>query len=179
MRALTSTPAREFGRREKVTGKPIETKGGIMSAAVASIEIARRPEDVFAYMLEPLYYPEWDDSAVSADRDDPSSPLHVGSKTKVLHRMGPIKAPTTEELIELNPPRQFTNRGVSGPLAGIARCTVEPLDDGRRSRVTITLEIEASGLAKLIVPFALRRAQSALPKQLEKAREILDRDAVS
>jgi hypothetical protein len=146
-----------------------------MSKAVeSSIEISRRPEDVFAYMLEPMYYPEWDDSAISADRGDPSSPPRLGSKTKVLHRMGPFKVPTTEELIELAPPRQFTNRGVSGPLAGVARCTVEPLNDGRRSRVTIALEIEASGFAKLFVPLALRRAGSVLPEQLKKAKEILE-----
>ena len=112
-----------------------------MTATVESIEISRRPEDVFTYVLEPLYYREWDDSVVSAHREDPS-PLAVGSKTTVLHRMGPWKVPTTEEVIEFNPPRQFTNRGVSGPLAGVARCTVEPLNGGRRSRLTIALEIE-------------------------------------
>ena len=143
-------------------------------AAKSSIEISRRPDEVFAYMLEPMYYPEWDDSAISADRGDPSSPVRVGSKTKVVHRVGPFKVPTTEQLIELSPPRQFTNRGVSGPLAGVATCTVEPLNDGRRSRVTIALEIEASGFAKLFVPLALRRAASVLPKQLKKAKEILD-----
>jgi Polyketide cyclase / dehydrase and lipid transport len=144
-----------------------------MAATVESIEISRRPEDVFTYVLEPLYYPEWDDSAVSAHRKDPS-PLTLGSKTTVLHRMGPWKVPTTEEVVELNPPRQFTNRGVSGPLAGVARCTVEPLKGGRRSRLTIALEIEARGLGKLLLPFARRRGRRVLPKHLKKLKEILD-----
>jgi hypothetical protein len=82
--------------------------------------------------------------------------------------------PTTEEVIEFNPPRQFTNRGVSGPLAGVARCTVEPLNGGLRSRLTIALEIEARGLGKLLLPFARPRARRALPKQLKKLKEILD-----
>jgi hypothetical protein len=144
-----------------------------MAATVESIEISRRPEDVFTYVLEPKYYPEWDPSAVSAHRQDPS-PLTVGSKTTVLHRMGPFKMPTIEEVVEFSPPRQFTNRGVSGPLAGVARCTVEPLSGGRRSRLTIALEIEARGLGKLIRPFARRRARRALPKQLKKLKEILE-----
>ena len=71
-------------------------------------------------MLEPLYYREWDDPVVKAYREDPS-PLAVGSKTTVLHRMGPWKVPTTEEVIGFNPPRQFSNRGVSGPFAGGSR----------------------------------------------------------
>jgi hypothetical protein len=144
-----------------------------MAATVESIEISRRPEEVFTYVLEPLYYPEWDDSVVSAHRDDPS-PLTVGSKTTVLHRMGPWKSPTIEELVELNPPRQFTNRGVSGPLAGIARCTVEPLDGGQRSRLTIALDIEARGLGTLLLPLARSRARKTLPKQLKKMKTILD-----
>jgi hypothetical protein len=67
--------------------------------------------------------------------------------------MGPWKVPTTEEVIEFNPPWQFTHRGVSGPLAGVARGTIEPLNGGRRSRLTIALEIGARGLGKLLVPF--------------------------
>jgi Polyketide cyclase / dehydrase and lipid transport len=145
----------------------------MMAASVESIEISRRPDDVFAYVLDPLTAPQWDDSAVSAHREDPS-PLTVGSKTTVLHRMGPWKVPTTEEVVELNPPRQFTNRGVSGPLAGVARCTVEPLNCGRRSRLTIALEIEARGLGKLLLPVARRRARRVLPEHLKKMKEILD-----
>lgn len=149
-----------------------------MAPAVGSIEISRRPEDVFAYVLEPKYYPEWDDSAVSARRED-SSPLTLGSKTTVLHRMGPFKVPTTEEVVEFNPPRQFTNRGVSGPMVGVATCTIEPLDGGRRSRLTIALEIEARGLGKLLLPVARPRARKTLPKQLQKLKAILDADQIA
>ena len=144
-----------------------------MAATVESIEISRRPEDVFTYVLEPLYYPQWDDSVVSAQREDPS-PLTVGSKTTVLHLMGPWKVLTTEEVVEFNPPRQFTNRGVSGPLAGVARCTIEPLNGGRRSLLTIALEIDARGPGKLLLPLARLRARRAIPKQLKKLKEILD-----
>jgi uncharacterized protein YndB with AHSA1/START domain len=145
----------------------------MMAATVESIEISRRPEDVFTYVLDPLSRPEWEVSAVSAHREDPS-PLTVGSKTTVLNRMGPWKVPTTEEVVELNPPRQFTMRGVSGPLAGVARCTVEPLNGGRRSRLTIALEIEAHGLGKLLLPLARPRARRVLPKNLKKLKEVLD-----
>lgn len=148
-----------------------------MAAAAESIEISRRPEDVFAYVLEPLHYSEWDDSVVSAHRDDPS-PLTIGSKTTVVRRMGPFKVPAIEEVVEFTPPRQFTNRGASGPVVGISRCTVEPLDGGRRSRLTIALEIEGRGLGKLILSVARRRARMSLQKQVKKLKEILDGDGM-
>lgn len=149
-----------------------------MAVAEGSIEIARRPEEVFTYVLDPLYYSQWDDSVVSARRADPS-PLTVGSKTTVLHRMGPWKVRTTEEIVELRPPRRFTNRGVSGPLAGIATCTVDPVDGGRSSRLTIALEIEARGLGKLLLPVARPRARRAIPKQLGKLKGILEQEGVT
>lgn len=142
-------------------------------AVVVSVDIARQPQDVFTYTLEPLHYPEWDDSIISAHRED-QSPLAVGSKTTVLHRMGPLKMPTIEELIEFDPPRLFTNRGVSGRMAGVARCTVEPLEGGQRARLTITLTLEARGYGKLILPLAEARARKSLPKQVKKLKEILD-----
>lgn len=139
-----------------------------------SVEVSRRLEDVFTYMLDPRNFHELDPSVVSAHRKDPG-PLRVGSKTTVLHRMGPWKVATTEELVEFDPPRQFANRGVSGPLAGISRCTLEPLDGGRRSRLTTALDIEARGLGKLFLPLARIYGRRAVPKQLKKLKEILDR----
>jgi hypothetical protein len=149
-----------------------------MAETRASIEISRRQEEVFSFLFEPSYYSEWDSSVISAHRDD-SSAHTVGSKTTVLHRVGPWKVPTIEELIEVNPPRRFTNRGVSGPLAGVSRCTVDPLNGGRRTRLTITLEIDARGLAKLLLPLARSRGRKVLPKQLEKIKEILERDGMT
>lgn len=149
-----------------------------MAAAVESIEISRGPEEVFKFLFDPSYYSEWDSSIVSVRRED-ASPLTVGSKTTVLHRMGPVKVSTTEELVEFRPPWQFANRGVSGPLAGVSRCTIEPLSGGRRSRLTLSLEIEARGLGKLLLPLAHSRGRKILPRQLQKIKEILEKGTVN
>jgi Polyketide cyclase / dehydrase and lipid transport len=141
-----------------------------------SIEVSRRPEDVFTTLLDPRYFSEWDRSVVSAHRRD-SGPLRVGSKITVVHRIGPLKVATTEEVVEFDPPRQFANRGVSGPLAGVSRCTVEPLDGGQRSRLTTVLDIEAHGLGKLFLPLARFYGRRAVPKQLKTLKEALDRMA--
>ena len=36
-----------------------------MAAIVESIDISRRPEDVFSYVTDPSHFPEWQDSVVS------------------------------------------------------------------------------------------------------------------
>ena len=40
-----------------------------MAAIVESIDISRRPEDVFSYVTDPSHFPEWQDSVVSARRE--------------------------------------------------------------------------------------------------------------
>jgi uncharacterized protein YndB with AHSA1/START domain len=95
-----------------------------MTAIVASIEISRRPEDVFSYVADPVHFPEWQEGVVSAHREG-DAPFGVGSKSVMTRRVGPRKLPTTEEVVELNPPRNWAVRGVSGPVVGIAKGTIE------------------------------------------------------
>src|SRR6266516_399419 len=104
-----------------------------MAEIVESVEISRRPEDVFSYVADPSHHPEWIHNVVSAYREG-DAPLAVGSRVLVTRRVGPRELPTTEEMTELHPPRTWANRGVGGiPVIAFARGTVEPLDDGRRS----------------------------------------------
>ena len=42
-----------------------------MAAIVNSIEISRRPEDVFAYLTNPSHLPDWQESAVSVRGEAP------------------------------------------------------------------------------------------------------------
>jgi uncharacterized protein YndB with AHSA1/START domain len=37
----------------------------MMAPIVSSIEISRRPEDVFTYLTNPSHLPDWQESAVS------------------------------------------------------------------------------------------------------------------
>jgi hypothetical protein len=69
-------------------------------------------------------------------------------------------------------------RGVSGPTTAIAKGTIEPLDDGARSRVTIAFEFEAHGVGKLLLPLVVRpQMRRRLPKPAEKLKEVLEHGA--
>jgi Polyketide cyclase / dehydrase and lipid transport len=77
-----------------------------MSAIVGSIEIARRPDDVFAYVTDASQFPDWQESVVAARREG-DAPLAVGTRTVVTRRVGRRAASTTEELTELQPPGRW------------------------------------------------------------------------
>jgi hypothetical protein len=81
-------------------------------------------------------------------------------------------------MIALHPPRSWANRGVGGiPVIAVANGTVEPLDDGKRSRVTIACEFQGHGIGKLLVPLLARRLAKQLPRDERKLKEVLERGA--
>jgi uncharacterized protein YndB with AHSA1/START domain len=142
---------------------------------INSIEIARSPEQVFAYVTDPSRLAEWQESAVST-RLEGGDATAVGSRVVVVRRVGRRERTMTVELAELNPPTRWAVRGVDGPVRGNVKGTVAPLDDGARSRVTIELDFEGHGIGKLLVPLVVRRqAQKEMPKNLQNLKERLER----
>jgi carbon monoxide dehydrogenase subunit G len=112
---------------------------------------------------------------VSAHWED-NAPIRVGSLAAVTRGVGPRTMPTTEEITELRPPKSWTVRGVGGPVAATAKGTIESLDDGTRSRVTIAFEFEAHGVGKLLLPLVVRpQVRRRPPKHVEKLKEVLER----
>jgi carbon monoxide dehydrogenase subunit G len=148
-----------------------------MAEIVESIHIARRPGDVFAYAADFSHFPDWQGGVVSARRES-DGPLAVGSTALVTRRLGPRKLARTEEITELNPPRTCAVHGGGGPLTAIAKLTIEPLDAGQRSRVTIALDFKAHGIGRLLLPLVIRRqARKQLPKNQQRLKEVLERGA--
>jgi hypothetical protein len=89
-----------------------------MAEIVESIEISRRPQDVFSYVTNPAFFPEWQESVVSVRREG-DAPLTVGATATVVRQVGPRKMSSTEEIAELNPPRTWAVRADGGPLVAI------------------------------------------------------------
>ena len=146
-----------------------------MAEIAESIDISRRPGDVFAYATDFSHFPEWQFGVVSARREG-DGPLAVGSKAIVTRQAGRRELARTEEITQLNPPRTWTVHGTGGPLTAIAKVTIEPLDAGQRSRVTIALDFKAHGIGRLLLPLVVRRqARKQLPKNQQRLKEVLER----
>ena len=70
-----------------------------MAAVEESIEISRRPEDVFAYATDFSRYHEWQGSVVAAHWDGDTSP-GAGAKATVTRRIGRRESTETAALLE-------------------------------------------------------------------------------
>jgi uncharacterized protein YndB with AHSA1/START domain len=145
-----------------------------MAPIVSSIEIARPPDEVFAYLMDPSRQAEWQESLVSARAEGPGPPT-VGSKLITTRKVGRGERTMTMELTDINEPRSWAARGIDGPIRAIVYGAVEPLDDGARSRVRIELDFEGHGIGKLLVPLVVRRqAQREMPRNMLSLKERLE-----
>jgi uncharacterized membrane protein len=145
-----------------------------VAAIVESIEIARRPEDVFAYIDDLASHGEWQEQVVSAQVDTEGE-TKVGTRSTEKRRMGKREQTMTYEVTEREPPRSFAFRGIDGPIRAVGRATIEPLDDGARSRVTLNLDFEGHGLGKLMLPLVRSQARKQVPKDQQHLKERLEK----
>jgi uncharacterized protein YndB with AHSA1/START domain len=144
-----------------------------MPPIVSNIEIARTPEGVFAYVTDPSRFAEWQDDVVSV-RMAEGSPPSLGSRFTTTRRIGRVERTMTQQITEISPPRSWAVHGVDGPIRPNVNITVEPLDDGARSRVTIALDFEGHGIGKTLLPLVRRQAQKGAPISYRKLKERLE-----
>jgi len=143
-----------------------------------SIEIARPPADVFAYLDELTRHGEWQDQIVSV-RLDTEGATRAGSRaTEVRHVVGRDQT-VSYEITQHDPPRSFAFRGLNGPVRPVGRGTIESLDDGSKSRFTLEFDFESHGLlGKALRPIATSQARKQIPKDQQRLKERLESGAV-
>lgn len=144
-----------------------------MAPIITTAEIARPPEEVFAYVTEPSTMPEWQKGCLRGHLDGPTT--RVGSRCTTVRRIGGSEREVTTEIVECDPPRRWADRGIDGPVRALVAVTVEPLADGSRSRVTIELDFGGHGIGKLLVPLIVRRqAANEMPENMRRLKQRLE-----
>jgi uncharacterized protein YndB with AHSA1/START domain len=144
-----------------------------MAPFVSSIEIDRPPAEVFGYVTDPARFAEWQADVVSAETLL-GAPGEVGTTFTTTRRIGRSARTMTQRVTRAQPPGAWQVRGVDGPLRPALDLTIEPLDGGRRSRVTFALDFEGRGFADLLVPAVRRIAAKAAPASYRRLKERLE-----
>ena len=135
----------------------------------ASIEIARSPEDVFAYVADLTNLPAWQQSARSAEAE---GELGVGTAfVEARHFMG-REVESRGEVTAFEPGRELSLRLAGGPVPLTVRHLFEPAGAG--TRLTVEAEGEPGGLLKLAGPLAQRAARRQADDDLKRLKRILE-----
>jgi uncharacterized protein YndB with AHSA1/START domain len=149
-----------------------------MPPIVESIEVGRPPEVVFSYATDPAHFADWQQGVVRAEALG-AGPAAVGGRCRTTRLIGGSERVTTQEITELAPPRRWAIRGIDGPIRANVGVTVEPLGDGERSRVTLSIELEGHGVGRMIVPAIRREVAKQAPNSCRALKERLELDGQS
>jgi uncharacterized membrane protein len=148
-----------------------------MAPITESIEIDRRPDEVFAYLDDVTRHGEWQDQIVSVEPQG-EGPLKVGSRVTETRSVPGGNRSMTYEITEHDPPRRSAFRVLDGPIRAVGTISVDPLVDGSRSKLTISIDFQAHGLAgKVLLPVAKNQARKQIPKDQAKMKALLESGA--
>src|SRR5579859_592390 len=145
-----------------------------MAPIVESIEINRSPADIFTYLDQLDKHGEWQEQIVSTHVET-DGPTRVGTRATDKRRLPGGTRDITYEITAHDPPRTSSFRGTNGPIRPTGTITVEPLDGGTRSKLTLELDLKGYGLGVLFAPLARSGARKDIPKSHQRLKEILER----
>jgi uncharacterized membrane protein len=146
-----------------------------MAPIVDSIEINRTPADVFAYYEDLAKHGEWQQQIVSVHLET-DGPTRVGSRATDTRRLPGGTRDISYEISEHAAPHKSSFRGVNGPIRPLGSVTIEPLDGGARSKLTLEFELKGHGVGVLFAPLARANARKEIPKSHQRLKEILERE---
>ncbi len=142
-----------------------------MTPITASIEIARPPEAVFAYIDDLSRHGEWQ-AQLREVKVETEGPTRVGSRAREKRKVPGGVREMTYEITEHDPPRRASFRGIDGPVRVVGTVTVSPLDGG--SRLSLELDFEGHGLGKLLLPLVRSQARKEVPQDQQRLKERLE-----
>jgi len=140
-----------------------------MAPLVSTIEIERRPEEVFTVASNPLRFYEWQPDVVNVR-------MLGDTRFATTRRIGGAKRTMIQQITRNDPPRGWAAYGIDGPIRPHATITMEPVNEGTWSRVTFTLDFQGHGIGIALLRLVRRQAQTAAPISYRNLKQLLERD---
>jgi carbon monoxide dehydrogenase subunit G len=133
------------------------------------VEIARSPEEVFAYLTDVSNLPAWQSGVHSASLDgEPRAGARIHESRHMLGR----ELHTTLEIEAYEAPRLFSLRALDSPVPFTVRHELEPSGGG--TRLTVTGEGDAGLLPGFAAGIMARRAEKQFRKDFERLKRLLE-----
>lgn len=144
-----------------------------MKAITSSVEIARTPDEVFAYSADLEHRMEWQRTVQEISADD-AGPMRVGSRARETRCVTGGPRSFGWELIACAPPWGWSFRGIDGPVRPVGTMRLDPVGGGTRTGIEFELDSRGRGAGANLALLARRNAPKQLPRELAQLRERLE-----
>jgi carbon monoxide dehydrogenase subunit G len=134
-----------------------------------SIEIARAPEDVFAYLTDVSKLPDWQSSAITAESD---GAMRAGTHIRERRKFAGRDVSTELEVAAYEPPSRFDVKSRGGPITYGIKHTLEPAADG--TKLDVDVEVKVGAMMRIAAQGPLKLAEREFRKDFERLKQILE-----
>jgi uncharacterized protein YndB with AHSA1/START domain len=140
-----------------------------MPEASNTVQIARSPSDVFAFLADGTTNPQWRPGVTDVC-------LKSGSGEGAVYEQGvkgPFgrRVPADYEITAYEPYRRIGFRAIAGPVRPAGSFELEPTEGG--TQLTFKLSCSPTGFAKVMTPMVAKTMRSEVA-QLDRLRMILE-----
>jgi carbon monoxide dehydrogenase subunit G len=136
-----------------------------------AVEIARPPDEVFAFVSDARNRPSWDDSVDSEELTSPQ-PIGVGSTARTRMRSMGRDYEIDWEIVEHEPPTRQRIESTSGPFS--TTLVYELAGDGDGTSVRFSVTGRPTGFLRLIQPLIARTTQRNLDEGFARLKGVLE-----
>jgi uncharacterized membrane protein len=137
-----------------------------------SVEIDRPLEEVFAYTSDVGNYPQWMAHVLEVRKHAPGAPQQ-GDRFVVAIKSVGRRFETPYERTSAEAGRSCTDRAVGGPIPNQRwHSAFREVPGG--TRVTRAVDVESTGLLKLLEPLQRRAAGRQLKKDLQTLKQVVE-----
>ena len=129
-----------------------------MTVVEADVLIARPPQEVFDYLMEPNHLPIWDSSILEAEKLTPGAP-RIGTRWRGASKILGRRFTWVTEIQEFDAPRWSLSRTVEGDIGFTASYALQDEDGGTRYTYWVDAEPGLSGVFGRITDPLVQSAQ--------------------
>ena len=133
------------------------------------VQIARTPEEVFAYLTDVSNLPAWQSGVHSASLDGEP---RVGAQIHEARHMLGRELHTTIEIEEYDPPRAFALRAIDSPVPFTVRHELEASEGG--TKLVVTGEGDQGLLPGFAAGILAKRAEKQFRTDFERLKRLLE-----